>query len=347
MQKKDTNMREAIPAGQRLSLTLRFLATGESYASLHYQFRVSVPSICRLVPEVCDVIYNTLKSEYLKFPESEEDWLKIATGFEEKWQLPHCVGAADGKHIRIIHPPKSGSEFYNYKGFFSIVLMAVVDADYNFIFADVGCQGRISDGGVMKNTIFWKKLVNNALHLPEPTPLPLSLSQNLVDDERIPVPYFLAGDDAFSLEPNVMKPFAQRALTDEKRIFNYRLSRGRRVSENVFGILTNRFRVFSTLLSIKPDNVTKVVLATLALHNFLRSTNSSRYIPPGSVDSEDQDGEVRQGSWRNEELISSGMVSISNSRKGRQSVKAEDIRQALCEYFNNEGQVPWQWNVLV
>ena len=140
----------------------------KSYASLHYQFRVSVPSICRIVPEVCDVIYNTLKSEYLKFPESEEDWLKIATGFEEKWQLPHCVGAADGKHNRIIHPPKSGSEFYNYKGFFSIVLMAVVDADYNFIFADVGCQGRISDGGVMKNTIFWKKLVNNALHLPEP-----------------------------------------------------------------------------------------------------------------------------------------------------------------------------------
>ena len=340
-------MREAIPAGQRLALTLRFLATGESYASLHYQFRVSVPSICRIVPEVCDVIYNTLKSEYLKFPESEEDWLKIATGFEEKWQLPHCVGAADGKHTRIIHPPKSGSEFYNYKGFFSIVLMAVVDADYNFIFADVGCQGRISDGGVMKNTIFWKKLVNNALHLPEPTPLPLSLFQYRVDDERIPVPYFLAGDDAFSLEPNVMKPFAQRALIDEKRIFNYRLSRGRRVSENVFGILTNRFRVFSTLLSIKPDNVTKVVLATLALHNFLRSTNSSRYIPPGSVDSEDQDGEVRHGSWRNEELISSGMVSISNSRKGRQSVKAEDIRQALCEYFNNEGQVPWQWNVLV
>jgi hypothetical protein len=157
-------MREAIPGGQRLALTLRFLATGESYASLHYQFRVSVPSICRIVPEVCDVICNTLKSGYLKFPESEEDWLKIATGFEEKWQLPHCVGAADGKHIRIIHPPKSGPEFYNYKGFFSIVLMAVVDADYNFIFADVGCQGRISDGGVMKNTIVWKKLVNNALH---------------------------------------------------------------------------------------------------------------------------------------------------------------------------------------
>ena len=96
---------------------------------------------------------------------------------------------------------------------------------------------------------------------------------------RFPVPYFLAGDDAFSLEPNVMKPFAQRALTDEKRILKYRLSWGRRLSENVFGILTNRFRVFSTVLSIKPDNVTKVVLATLALHNFLRSTNSSRYSP--------------------------------------------------------------------
>jgi hypothetical protein len=98
---------------------------------------------------------------------------------------------------------------------------------------------------------------------------------------NVPIPYFFAGDDAFPLETSVMKPFAQQGLSEERRIFNYRLSRGRRVSENVFGILSNRFRVYSTVLSIKPDNAVKVILATLALHNFLRAKVPNRYIPKG------------------------------------------------------------------
>ena len=79
------------------------------------------------------------------------------------WQLPNCIGAADGKHIRILHPKISESEFFNYKSFYSIVLLAVVDADYKFLFADVGYQGRISDGGVLKNSSFWQKLVEGMI----------------------------------------------------------------------------------------------------------------------------------------------------------------------------------------
>jgi hypothetical protein len=236
-------MREAIPARERLALTLRFLATGESYSSLHYQFRISVSSIALIVPEVCKAVYDVMKDEFLHFLENEEEWLAIAAGFEDVWQLPHCVGAADGKHVRILHPRNSGSVFYNYKGYYSIVLMAVVDANYNFIFADVGCQGRISDSGVMRNTLFWSKLVNGKLNLPKPKPLPSSGSSPSLfhSDSNVPIPYFFAGDDAFPLETSVMKPFAQRVLSEERRIFNYRLSRGRRVSENVFGILSKSF----------------------------------------------------------------------------------------------------------
>lgn len=219
VKRHDTNMREAIPPGERLALALRFLATGESYSSLQYQFRISVSAVSQIVPEVCQAIYDVLKQEYLHFPSSEEEWLEITNAFEEKWQLPHCLGAADGKHIRILHPQDSGSSFYNYKGYYSIVLMAVVDANYNFIFADVGCQGRIIDSGVMRNTVFWKKLVNNDLHLPPPEPLPSLLGENHLDSiGDIPIPYFFVGDDAFPLETYVMKPFPQRGLTEEKRI---------------------------------------------------------------------------------------------------------------------------------
>ena len=152
-------MRQPIPAEERLAVTLRFLATGETFSSLQFQFRISVSSLSVIIPEVCRAIFNVLKDEYLKCPNTAKEWLKIAETFTHRWQLPHCLGAVDGKHIKILHPPHSGSEFYNYKGFYSIVLMAIVDADYKFIFADVGCQGRISDGGVLRNTDLWKALV--------------------------------------------------------------------------------------------------------------------------------------------------------------------------------------------
>ena len=152
-------MRSPISAGERLSVTLRFLATGESFTSLQYQFRISASTLSLIIPEVCDAIFKVLQDDYMRCPTTSDEWLRIAKIFKDRWQLPHCLGAVDGKHIQILHPPHSGSEFFNYKGFYSIVLMAIVDADYKFIFADVGCQGRISDGGVLRNTDFWKALI--------------------------------------------------------------------------------------------------------------------------------------------------------------------------------------------
>lgn len=77
-------------------------------------------------------------------PKTTDDWLSTSRGFN----FPHCVDASDGKHIMILPPPHSTSEYFNYKGHFSIVLLALVDSDYCFMFADIGCPGRISDGGV-------------------------------------------------------------------------------------------------------------------------------------------------------------------------------------------------------
>ena len=85
-------------------------------------------------------------------PKTQEEWLSVPKTYEEIWNFPHCLGAIDGKHIQLQAPIGSGSEYFNYKSTFSVVLMAVVDANYNFIYANVGCQGRISDGGVFFKT---------------------------------------------------------------------------------------------------------------------------------------------------------------------------------------------------
>ncbi|KAM0734487.1 Protein ANTAGONIST OF LIKE HETEROCHROMATIN PROTEIN 1 [Formica fusca] len=163
IQKQDTVMRECITAEERLAATLRFLTTGRSLQDLKFSTSISAPVLCHIIPETYWAIFSALKKKFLKFPESKEDWLHIAKEFEEKWNFINCGGALDGKHIRIVQPRNTGAQYYNYKHFYSIVLMALVNANYELIFIDVGKNGRISDGGVIECTEFYKRLQSNLL----------------------------------------------------------------------------------------------------------------------------------------------------------------------------------------
>ena len=107
------------------------------------------------------------------------------------------------------------------------MLLAIVDANYRFIYTDIGCNGRISDGDVYRNCNIVKALENNSLIIPQ--------ASYLAGTNTL-FPYVIVADDAFAL-----KPYSQVGLTKERCIFNYRLSRARRVVENAFGILANRF----------------------------------------------------------------------------------------------------------
>ncbi|XP_039967931.1 protein ANTAGONIST OF LIKE HETEROCHROMATIN PROTEIN 1-like [Bactrocera tryoni] len=149
IEKQNTVMREAIAPNMRLSATLRYLATGEKFENLKFMTAISPRSLGLIVIETCEALISRLSS-FIKVPQSESDWKKIADDFIEAWNFPNCIGAIDSKHIAIIKPAKSGSFYYNYKKFHSIVLMATVNANYEFIVADVGTNGRISDGGVKK-----------------------------------------------------------------------------------------------------------------------------------------------------------------------------------------------------
>ena len=107
--------------------------------------------------------------------------------------------------------------------------------------------------------------------------------------------YVLGGDDAFPLTNFMMKPYPQRNLTVEKRVFNYRLSRMRRISENGFGILASRRRVFRRPFQLQPEKVKLIALTAITLHNWLRSNASSGkvYVPPGLADTENPETGVK------------------------------------------------------
>ena len=143
----------------------------------------------------------------MKCPSTKEEWEYIIDQTHNRWQFPNCYDAADGKHIGKICPKNSGSQFCNYKGFFSIVLLVFVDYDYKFLTAEVGCQGRISDGGVFRNSAFNLALSNNSLNLPDPKPLPATNDPFWVTaGEPKKIPMVFVADDAFprkSLTQNI------------------------------------------------------------------------------------------------------------------------------------------------
>nr|CAI5834981.1 unnamed protein product [Callosobruchus analis]CAI5861373.1 unnamed protein product [Callosobruchus analis] len=234
IQKQDTVMRECISARSKLEVTLRFLSTGESFRSLMYATRIHETTISRFVPEVCQAIANALKIKYLKFPKTVTDWQQIADDYWNLWQFPHCLGALDGKHIAFRAPISDGSFYYNYKGGHSIVLLGLVDARYRFIYVNIGVNGRHSDGGVFSRSNLAYAIQNNTAHFPPPATLPGLQAE---------VPYVIIADEAFPLMKNLMKPYPGRELSPEAKIFNYRLSRARRMVESAFGILANRFRI--------------------------------------------------------------------------------------------------------
>jgi len=246
-----------------------------------------------------------------------------------------CIGSLDGKHVRIKPPSNSGSLFYNYKHTFSVVLMALVDANYKFIYCDVGCNGRVSDGGLFGKCSLNKALQENLLNLPNPQAMP-GLSE--------PLSYHMLADEAFPLRNDLLKPYPARHLTKEQRIFNYRLSRARRVVENAFGILSNRFRVFLTTIELAPEKVKFVVMAACVLHNYLLATCDTSYIVPGLCDREDPESHTLVlGKWNSQQQLQSTGLPHNNNPK----MSAKCKRDLLAKYFiSKDGQVPWQWEMI-
>uniref|UniRef100_A0A8C5QP12 DDE Tnp4 domain-containing protein n=1 Tax=Leptobrachium leishanense TaxID=445787 RepID=A0A8C5QP12_9ANUR len=234
LMKRDTNMRDAIPGEEMLVITLRYLASGCSLQDLHYNYRVGRSTAGEIVRKVCQTIWDTMREECLTTP-TDEAWAQIAATFLERANFPNCLGAVDGKHrkmsadknlsahlvcpikhVRIVKPLQSGSLYHNYKHYFSIGLLAVADAKYNFVCVDVGSYGKDSDSTLFRNSTLWNAIESGTLHIPRPAPLP---------GTDVGVPYAFVGDEAFRLSTHLLRPYSGTHLTVKKQVFNYRRAR--------------------------------------------------------------------------------------------------------------------------
>lgn len=249
---------------------------------------------------------------------SYDEWKLIETGFRTKWNFPNCIGALDGKHVNIFAPDNT-SDYFNYKGDHSIVMLALVDDKYCFSYVDIGTNGRASDGGVFARSSLGQALESHSLSIPEQS--------------------VIVGNAAFPLKPYLMKPYATTP-TQRENIFNYRLSKARRISENAFGILVTRFRVFLKTIQMTPSKVDNITWAAISLHNWLIKT-SDMYITQRCVDFEDlQQRRVVPGTWRQQ--MRSVLENMPPTRNNHASRQAVAVRNAYAQLFETTEAVPWQ-----
>ncbi|XP_039309386.1 uncharacterized protein LOC105204430 isoform X2 [Solenopsis invicta] len=215
-------------------------------------------------------------------------------------------------------PDNAGSNFYNYKNSHSIVLLAVCDANYIFRFVDIGAYGRRSDGGIFRESRFGQQFDAGKMNIPKPDRFYKSFYKGGPD-----LPYCIVGDEAFPLKSYLLRPYSgKNNLTAEQSIYNYRLSRARRVIENSFGILASQWRVYR-----KP---------------IISSVETAMKIVQGMLDRETAEGDQVQGSWRTIMEDGCAFVDISKCSTNTSTRNAMLIRDEFCKYFNNEGAVAWQ-----
>ncbi|XP_049920195.1 putative nuclease HARBI1 [Epinephelus moara] len=300
----------------------RFLATGDSHRTVAYSYRVGVSTVHRIVIQVTRVIWDALVGEFMPVPTTDD-----SRSIHHPWAFPNCLGAIDGKHVVIRAPDNSGSLFFNYKETYSIVLLAVVDAEYCFPVVDVGNYGRTSDGGVLANSAFSWALRDGTLGLPQDALLPGA--------ERLgPQPYVFVANEAFPLRCDNMRPFPGTQLHGSRRTFNIRLSHARLIVENTFGILSSQWRMYRGVFGISPANVDACVKAACILHNFLRKTTKRTWRTPrppaGQPGPPPADREA------------AGLQPVPRMGSNNSTWEALRVREAYLSYFSNERSVAWQ-----
>lgn len=195
--------------------------------------------------------------------------------------------------------------------------MAMVDANYKFVAIEVGAPGSNSDAGIFDGSNLGRGLLHGEFALPDDRFLPSARQMGKI-------PYFAVGDEAFPLRNTIMRPYPGRGLDEGRRIFNYRLSRARRVSENAFGQLANRWRVFHTVAQVDPDCITAIIKGCCVLHNFLsKSTQITS----------------TQG------ILAVGL-GIPDAAPANPRTRGGDIRDNLREYFQVHDPVDWQSDIV-
>ena len=178
-------------------------------------------------------------------------------GFKKTWGLPQCAAALNRSHIPIVTPTDNHTDYYNHKGWYSVVIQGVVDYQYQFTDVYVGRPGSVHDARILAHSTLFKKTL-------EATLLPATTKCINGTD----VPLHLVGDSAYPLTTWLMNPFPHKGqFSSQQRHFTYRLPRPQIVVENGFGRLKAHWCRLLKRLDMSIENILIVIAACCVLHN--------------------------------------------------------------------------------
>ncbi|CAM5160045.1 unnamed protein product, partial [Natator depressus] len=251
---KNTKMRAALTVHKQVAIALWKLATPDSYRSVGNQFGVGKSTVGAAVIQVANAITELLLSRVVTLGNVQV----IVDGFAAMG-FPKCGGAIYGTHIAILAPEHLGSQYINRKGYFSMVLQALVDHKGPFTDINVGWPGNVHDARIFRNAGLFQQLQEGTF-FPD--------QKITVADVEMPVVNL--GDPAYPLMPWLMKPYTG-SLDSSQEKFNYGLSKCRTVVEYTFGPLKMHWRSLLTRLDLSKTNIPTVITACCVLHNICES----------------------------------------------------------------------------
>lgn len=303
--RKTTHLRDPLSVEQRVAITLWRLATNVEYRTISALFGIGCSTVGIVVINTCESITKHLFPKYVSLPKGER--LKnIVNGFESRWGFPQVAAAIDGSHIPIIKPLNCASDYYNRKGYYSVIVQGLVDDSGQFLNAYIGWPGKCHDARVFHNSTVYVKGCSGDL-FPNWTKL----------INGVEVPLLVLGDAAYPLLQWLMKPYIETPNSSESvKNFNYRHSRARMVVENAFGRLKGRWRILLKRLDCSLDNVSATVSSCITLHNICEKFND--YCSDEWIDN------------------STTQQSVNNScHTATSSTSAMLIREAVTMYLSN------------
>ncbi|CAF0959072.1 unnamed protein product [Adineta ricciae] len=256
LQREDTTFRLAIPVEKRVACALYLLGSTCELRTAANLFGIGRTTAGQILHEFCEVLVNNFFHRFIKFPTTSQEIQNTVNDFYIRCGYPMCIGSLDGTHIPIKPPTGFETDYFNYKKYHSVIMLAVVNSSLLFTYVNVGAPGRCND-----SSVFSRSTLSDVIQMP-------IYANHYININNVKIQSHLIADSAFPLKPSVLKPYGEKPnMLRSERLFNYRLSRCRCSVERAFGSMKNRFRCLHKKLEYDINYVCTLIKATAVLHN--------------------------------------------------------------------------------
>ncbi|XP_010433065.1 PREDICTED: putative nuclease HARBI1 [Camelina sativa] len=255
--KKNTMLRDAIPAPKRVGVCVWRLATGAPLRHVSERFGLGISTCHKLVIEVCRAIYDVLMPKYLRWP-SDQEISSTKSKFESVHKIPNVVGSIYTTHIPIIAPKVHVAAYFNkrhternQKTSYSITVQGVVNADGIFTDVCIGNPGSLTDDQILEKSSLSRQRA----------------ARGMLRDS------WIVGNSGFPLTDWLLVPYARQNLTWTQHAFNESVGEIQGIATEAFQRLKGRWACLQKRTEVKLQDLPYVLGACCVLHNICEMRN--------------------------------------------------------------------------